>query len=99
MLATGFHPGRSTIGIAWTALTAVVMFVLATGKRRTGRALSNPVLQAEGRVTYIDGLLATAVLAGLALNATLGAWWADPAAGFVIVLYGLREAHAILTED
>ena len=26
-----------------------------------------------------------------------GAWWADPAAGLVIVVYGLREAEAILS--
>ena len=29
----------------------------------------------------IDGILAAAVLAGLVLNAALGWWWADPAAG------------------
>ena len=36
---------------------------------------------------------ATAVLAGLVLNATAGWWWADPLAGLVIVHYGLREAR------
>ena len=25
----------------------------------------------------------------------VGAWWADPLAGFVIVFYGLKEANAI----
>ncbi len=38
--------------------------------------------------------VAAAVLLGLALNALLGAWWADPLAGFVIAFYGLREARA-----
>ena len=75
------------------------MFGLATGKRRTGRALGNPVLQTEGRVTFIDGLLAVSVLAGLTLNTFLGAWWADPLAGFVIVFYGLKEEHAIFASD
>jgi hypothetical protein len=37
------------------------------------------VLRTEGRVTLIDGILATAVLLGLVLNAALGWWWADPA--------------------
>src|SRR3974377_1038998 len=36
------------------------------------------VLQTESRVTLIDGILATAVLAGLVMNAALGWWWADP---------------------
>ncbi len=79
----------------WTAITAAVMFALAYGKRRTGRALANPVLTAEGRVTVIDALLAVAVLLGLALNAAAGWWWADPAAGLVIVYYALVEARTI----
>ena len=95
VLATGFHPHHSPLGIVWTALTAVVMFSLAAWKARTGAALDNPVLKTEGRVTFIDGLLATAVLLGLVLNAAFGAWWGDPLAGFVIVYYGLREAYAI----
>jgi divalent metal cation (Fe/Co/Zn/Cd) transporter len=57
------------------------MFTLAAGKACTGRALGNPVLRTEGRVTTVDGILAVAVLAGLLLNAVLGWWWADPAAG------------------
>ena len=99
VLATGYHPRPSLLGIAWTALTAVVMFALAAGKARTGRALDNPVLRTEGRVTLIDGILATAVLAGLVLNAALGWWWADPAAGYVLVYYAVREVREILTGD
>jgi hypothetical protein len=30
----------------------------------------------EGRVTLVDGILAVAVRAGLALNAVVGSWWA-----------------------
>lgn len=48
------------------------MVSLAWGKARTSRALSNPVLLTEGRVTTIDGLLAVAVLTGLTLNAAIG---------------------------
>ena len=81
VLATGFHPRHSPLGIAWTAVTAAVMFALAAGKARTGRALNNPVLQAEGRPTLIDGILASAVLVGLVLNAALGWWWANSGRG------------------
>jgi divalent metal cation (Fe/Co/Zn/Cd) transporter len=95
-LAVGHHPRHSTLGIAWTAITALVMFALADGKRRTGAALQNPVLTTEGRVTLIDGLLAVAVLLGLLLNAAVGAWWADAAAGLVIAYYAAREAREIL---
>lgn len=99
VLATGFHPGHSPAGIVWTALTAAVMFALAAGKARTGAALNNPVLATEGRVTLVDGILATAVLTGLLLHATLGWWWADPTAGYVLVFYAAREVRALLTDQ
>jgi divalent metal cation (Fe/Co/Zn/Cd) transporter len=75
------------------------MFALAYGKAVTGRAIENPVLTIESRVTVIDALLAGAVLIGLVLNAAAGWWWADPVAGFVIVYYGIREAQAIWRDD
>ena len=99
VLATRHHAGHSPLGIAWTAVTAVAMFLLASGKARTGRALGNPVLLTEGRVTLIDGILATSVLVGLVLNAALGWWWADPAAGFVLVYYATRECVALLRHE
>ncbi len=95
VLAAGYHPRRSVAGIVWTAVTAAVMFALAAGKARTGRALDNPVLRTEGRVTMIDGILAAAVLLGLVLNAVAGWWWADPAAGYVLVYYAAREVREI----
>ena len=95
-LVVEFRPHHSAVGIAWTAVTAVVMFALATGKSRTGARLGNPVLVTEGRVTLIDAILALAVLTGLVLNAVAGWWWADPAAGYVILFYAIREAQGSL---
>jgi len=96
VLVTGAHPDASPAGMAWTAITCVVMLALAAGKARTGRALGSEVLMTEGRVTLVDAYLAGSVLAGLVLNATLGWWWADPTAALVIVGYGWREARAAL---
>jgi len=91
VLASGYHPKHSPLGIIWTAVTCVAMFALAFGKARTGKAMGNPVLQTEGRVTLVDAYLAGAVLLGLVLNAAIGWWWADPLAGLVIVFYGIKE--------
>jgi divalent metal cation (Fe/Co/Zn/Cd) transporter len=96
VLVVHHHAAPSRLGIAWTAASALVMFSLAAGKRRTGRALGNPVLLAEGRVTLVDGVLAASVFVGLLLDASLGWWWADPLAGIVIVAYGAREGRAAL---
>ncbi|MCU1530243.1 MAG: cation transporter [Frondihabitans sp.] len=89
------HPSQSVGGIVWTGITALVMFGLAAAKGRTGHSLGNPVLITEGRVTFVDGLLAVAVLVGLTLDLTLDWWWADPVAGYVIVYYAVREAREI----
>jgi divalent metal cation (Fe/Co/Zn/Cd) transporter len=97
VLASGYRPGHSVPGIVWTAVTSAVMFGLAAGKARTGKELGNPVLVTEGRVTLVDGILATAVLAGLILNAAAGWWWADPLAALIVAFYALREAREIFS--
>jgi divalent metal cation (Fe/Co/Zn/Cd) transporter len=96
VLALRFHAHPSTLGIIWTGATAAVMFLLAAGKARVGGALQNPVLQTEGKVTLVDGLLATAVVLGLALNASLGWWWADPLAAYVLLAYAAKEGSTAL---
>jgi len=98
-LVTGHRAEPSPAGMVWTAVTAAVMFALAAGKTRTGREMGNSVLATEGRITFIDGLLATAVLVGVAANAAAGWWWADPVAGLVIVYYALTEGRHVFTTD
>jgi divalent metal cation (Fe/Co/Zn/Cd) transporter len=93
VLAAGFRAHHSLLGICWLALTALAMFALAYGKSSTGAALGNRALESEARVTIIDGLLAVAVLIGLALNAALGWWWADPLAALGIAAVALREGR------
>jgi hypothetical protein len=73
------------------------MFTPAAGKARTGAALNGPGLRSEGWVTLVDGILATAVRAGLVVNAALG-WWADPAVGYVRVYHAVREVRVIVTD-
>ncbi len=87
------HPGTSAVGIAWLALTVAAMLTLAAAKRDTGQRLGNAVLATEARVTLVDGALAAAVLLGVALNAAVGWWWADPCAALVILAYSVREAR------
>lgn len=92
-LTNGSRPGHSVLGVAWLAVTVVAMWALAYGKYWTGARLRNKVLLTEARVTVIDGALAAAVLAGVALNTALNWWWADPVSSLAIMAYGLREAR------
>ena len=88
-MAFTVHP----LGLVWLVLTFAAMVTLSQGKRIVGTRLNNPVLLAEGRVTMVDAYLAGSILVGLALNALLSWWWADPLAGFIIVFYGLKEGR------
>jgi divalent metal cation (Fe/Co/Zn/Cd) transporter len=92
-LAVGERAGGSPIGIAYLAVTAAVMFGLAVAKRRTAEALGSAPLRSEASMTFLDGILSSATLAGLALNAALGWWWADPAAALVVAVAALGEAR------
>ncbi len=95
-LALGVRPDSSPLGIAWLAATVVVMLSLAAGKGHTGRALGHPVLTAEAKVTVVDGALAAGILLGLLLNRFAGWWWADIAAGTILIAYGAREGVHLL---
>ncbi|MGE5460224.1 MAG: cation transporter [Solirubrobacterales bacterium] len=92
-LVTGRRAGDSPIGIAYLAVTAVVMFVLAAAKRRLAVRLDSAPLRSEASMTFLDGILSTATLTGLALNAMMGWWWADPAAALVVAIAAANEAR------
>jgi divalent metal cation (Fe/Co/Zn/Cd) transporter len=78
-------PGRSVFGIAILALSVVVMPWLANRKRAVARALSSASLQSEATQTALCAYLSAVALVGVALNAFLGWWWADPVAALVMV--------------
>ena len=92
-LAAGDRPEASPVGIALTAVSIAVMLWLARAKRLTGEALGSRALVADSQQTYACWYLSVTTLAGLALNAVLGLWWADPVAALVIAAFLVREAR------
>jgi divalent metal cation (Fe/Co/Zn/Cd) transporter len=90
-ILAGHRPEASPIGIVFLAGTVLVMLMLGVGKRRVGRELGSPTVQADGRFSLIDGALAGAVLIGLLLTAFVGWWWADAVLAGLIALLALRE--------
>jgi divalent metal cation (Fe/Co/Zn/Cd) transporter len=84
-------PDRSVVGLAVAALSLVVMPLLARAKRRIAVRLESGALEAETRQTQICAYLSAILLAGLALNAGLGWWWADPVAALAMVPLIARE--------
>lgn len=88
-------PERSLPGIALAIASLIAMPVLARAKRRVASELGSPALQADSKQTNICAYLSAILLLGLLLNASLGWWWADPAAGLLmapIIAYEGRKA-------
>lgn len=92
LLGHGAHAEESKIGIALTAVSAAVMPLLGAAKLRTANALESGALRADAYETITCAWLSVTTLAGLALNAGFGWWWADPAAGLLLVPLIGREA-------
>ncbi len=84
-------PDASPVGIALTAVSIVVMLWLARAKRRIGEALGSRAMLADAQQTYACWYLSVVTLAGLALNAVFGFWWADPVAALGITVLLVRE--------
>ena len=84
-------PSQSPIGIGLTALSLIVMPLLARAKRRVAAALGSSALTSEAQQTVFCTYLSAIVLTGLVLNATLGWWWADPAAALAMTPFIVRE--------
>jgi divalent metal cation (Fe/Co/Zn/Cd) transporter len=79
------HPDRSITGIVILTMSLIVMPVLARAKRRVARSLDSRALEADATQTSLCAWLSAIALAGVALNAALGWWWADPIAALAMV--------------
>lgn len=84
---------ESTVGIVLAVLSLAVMPTLALAKRRTANELGSPTLRADAQETLLCAWLSAALLAGLALNATLGWWWADSLAALAIAALAVKEGR------
>jgi divalent metal cation (Fe/Co/Zn/Cd) transporter len=84
-------PAKSIVGIVIAAASLIVMPLLARAKRRVAVRLASGAIAAEARQTQICAYLSAILLVGLAVNATVRWWWADPAAGLAMVPLIARE--------
>jgi divalent metal cation (Fe/Co/Zn/Cd) transporter len=77
----------------------VVMPLLARRKRQVADALDSNAARADAAQTMACVWLSAVVLIGLALNAALDWWWADPVAALAVVVLLLNEGREALTGD
>jgi divalent metal cation (Fe/Co/Zn/Cd) transporter len=67
------------------------MPLLARAKRGVAARIDSRALLADSRQTDICAYLSAILLAGLALNAFFGWWWADPVAALCMLPMIFRE--------
>jgi divalent metal cation (Fe/Co/Zn/Cd) transporter len=96
-------PDASPVGMVIAALSLVLMPILARAKRRLGVPLGSQAVVSEARQTELCAWLSGVVLLGLAANAWLGWWWADPVAALGVAVIagveGWRSWRAETLED
>ncbi|MGV0812863.1 cation transporter [Mycolicibacterium boenickei] len=84
---------HSTIGIALTAASLVIMPVLSWAQRRAGRELGSRSAVADSKQLLLCTYLSGVVLAGLVLNSLFGWSWADPIAALVLAGVAVNEGR------
>lgn len=84
-------PAESRIGIALAVLSLLIMPLLSWGKFYAAARIGSSALRAEAKETLACSYLSFTLLLGLAANATMGWWWADPVAALVMVPWLAKE--------
>lgn len=87
------EPRESLPGIVLVIVSAVVMLILYMGKMPIAKKLGSRALRAEAIESLVCDLQDMTVLVGLALNAWLGFWWADPVAALFLVPFLIKEGR------
>jgi divalent metal cation (Fe/Co/Zn/Cd) transporter len=92
-LAAGDSPAVSWLGIGLSVLTLATMPPLANAKARVAERLGSSATKSESRQTMLCAYLSAGLLLGLALNALLGWWWADPLTALGIAAVAVKEGR------
>lgn len=96
-IVSGDVPRESPWGIAYTAVTALVMFGLGFAKRRLAGRLGSSPLASEATMTILDGALATSILISLIVTWAFGWAIADPVAALLVAAAAVREGRENLS--
>jgi divalent metal cation (Fe/Co/Zn/Cd) transporter len=91
-LATRHHASPTSLGIALTASSVIIMPALGVSKRRLGTQLSSGATAGEGTQNLMCAAQAAAVLVGLAVVAIWpGGWPVDPVIALGIAGWSIWE--------
>ena len=89
-LLTGNAAKVSWVGIALAASDAILMPILGRAKKRAGTMIGSAATTGAGHQNILCAYLSVAVLVGLAANALVGWWWADPITALLVAVVCLQ---------
>lgn len=89
-------PERSVPGILLAVVSLFIMPLLARAKRKVAHSIRSAAMTADAKQTELCTYLSAILLGGLALNALLGWWWADPVAALLMVPIIALEGYKAL---
>jgi divalent metal cation (Fe/Co/Zn/Cd) transporter len=92
-LINGERPEESVIGIILAASSLVIMPLLGRAKQRIASRIDSSATASEGKQNLLCAYLAGALLIGLLGNASVGAWWLDPAVALLIAFLAVKEGR------
>jgi divalent metal cation (Fe/Co/Zn/Cd) transporter len=97
-LISGEGPESSTVALILSAVSLVIMPVLAYLKGRTGREMGSRALVADSVETWVCAYLSVALLTAVGLSAAFGWWWADPLGALAMLPVILWQGWETLEE-
>ena len=89
-LLTGSEPKASWLGIALALSSIVFMPLFGYAKKRIGNELARQRRRARGRRTSCVRTSPSRSSSGLAANALLGWWWADPLVALLVAVVAVQ---------
>ena len=89
-LVTGSEAEASWVGIGLALVSVTLMPLFGRAKKRIGERLQSPATTGEGTQNILCAYLSLAILIGLAANAILGLWWADPLVALIVATVALQ---------
>lgn len=82
---------HSPFSLGITALSLMIMPLLAWFEVRTGRQLNSKSVLADAKQLVLCIYLSGTVFVGLILNSLFGWWWADSVAALIVAVLAIRE--------
>jgi divalent metal cation (Fe/Co/Zn/Cd) transporter len=89
-LITGSQAQASWVGIGLAIVSVTLMPLFGRAKKRIGNRLQSSATTGEGTQNILCAYLSLAILIGLAANAVLGLWWADPLVALIVATVAIQ---------